>query len=142
MDLAAIYSERMRVPFLAAAGALVAAIAVLDWSTEPYVDIGFLYLFPIMLAAGYLRRWQTTGLALVCAVLQESFSNLPPSDSLPRLLMSSAGFVGTGLLIAELLRNRRRTQQHLEEMERQVRLREQAEQQVRILVESSPAAIV
>jgi len=142
LDLASIYSERMRAPFLAAAGALVAAIAVLDWSTEPYFSIGFLYLFPIMLAAGYLRRWQTTALALVCAVLQEGFSNLPPSDSLPRLLLSSAGFVGTGLLIAELLRNRRRTQQHLEEMEQQVRLREQAEQQVRILVESSPAAIV
>jgi two-component system, LuxR family, sensor kinase FixL len=142
LDLAGIYLEENRTAFLVAAAGLIIAIAVLDWSTEPYFSIGFLYLFPIMLAAGYLRRWQITGLALVCAVLQEGFSNLPPGDAVPRLVLSSAGFAGAGLLITELLRNRRRTQLHLEEMEREVRRREEAEQQVRILVESSPAAIV
>jgi two-component system sensor kinase FixL len=142
VDLAAVYSERMRAAFLGTAAVLTIAIALIDWSTKPFVSIGFLYLFPIMLAAGYLRRWQITALALVCAVLQELFSNLPPGDEITRLVLSSAGFVGTGLLIAELLRHRRSSQEHLEEMERQVRLRELAEQQLRILVESSPAAIV
>ena len=142
MDLSAVYSARHRRAFLAAAAFLLAAIALVDWSTQPFVSIGFLYLFPIMLAAGYLQRWQTILLALVCAVLQESFSNLPPNDSVTRLVLSSAGFLGTGLLIAELLRNRRITEEHLAEVERQVGLREQAEQQLRILVDTSPAAIV
>ncbi len=142
MDLTAIYSDRTRGVFLATAALLVAGIAAVDWYTEPYVSIGFLYLFPIMLAAGYLRRWQTIALALSCAVLQESFSNLPPADSVTRLVLSSAGFAGTGLLIAELLRNRRIAERHLREVEQQVRLREQAEQQLAILIESSPAAIV
>jgi len=142
MDLAVFYSAQKRRAFLAAAALLIAAFALVDWYTQPYVSVGFLYLFPIMLAAGYLRRWQTTVLALVCAVLQEVFSNLPPNDSLTRLVLSSAGFAGTGLLIAELLENRRIAQRHLDEVEQQVRLREQAEQQLRILIESSPAAIV
>jgi two-component system sensor kinase FixL len=142
MDLTVIYSARTRRAFLATATLLVAVIAAVDWYTEPYVSIGFLYLFPIMLVAGYLRRWQTIALALLCSVLQESFSNLPSADSLTRLVLSSVGFVGTGLLIAELLRNRRITQQHLEEVQQQVLLREQAERQLEILIESSPAAIV
>jgi two-component system, LuxR family, sensor kinase FixL len=142
MDLTAIYSARKRRAFLGTASILIAATAAVDWYTQPYVSIGFLYLFPIMLAAGYLRRWQTVMLALVCGVLQESFSNLPPNDSVTRLVLSSAGFVGTGLLIEELLRNRRVAQLHLSEVEEQVRLREQAQQQLRMLIESSPAAIV
>jgi PAS domain S-box-containing protein len=142
MELSAVYSARHRTAFLGAAVLLLAVIAVVDWYTQPFVSIGFLYLFPIMLAAGYLQRWQTVLVALVCAVLQESFSNLPPNDSLTRLVLSSAGFVGTGLFIGELLRNRRITEEHLAEVEQQVGLREQAEQQLRILVDTSPAAIV
>jgi len=59
-----------------------------------------------------------------------------------RLLFSSAGFVGTGLFISELIRNRRIAMTHVEELEGQIKLREDAEEQLRSLVESSPAAIV
>jgi two-component system sensor kinase FixL len=142
MDLSAVYSAHHRRAFLATAVLLIGAIAVVDWSTPPFVSIGFLYLFPIMLAAGYLNRWQAALLALLCAILQESFSNLPPSDAVTRLVLSSAGFLGTGLFISELLRNRRITEEHLAAVERQIELREQAEQQLRILVDTSPAAIV
>ena len=142
MDLVAIYSEDKRRILLGAAAVLLVGIALTDWYTQPYVSIGFLYLFPIMLAAGYLERWLTLVLALACAVLQESFSNLPPSDRLTRLVMSSAGFIGPGLLVAELVRNRRAAERHLHEVEEHVRRREQAEEQLRILIESSPAAIV
>src|SRR5574340_221590 len=133
LDLAAIYAQPKRAAFLATAAALTAGIALLDWWTKPYVSIGFLYLFPIMLAAGYLRRWQIASLTLVCAVLQESFSNLPANDRVTRLVLSSAGFVGTGLLIAELVRNRGLARQHLEQLSREVLLREQEEQQLSVL---------
>ena len=118
------------------------AIAVADWATKPYISLGFLYLFPIMILGGFLSRAQIVGVALVCAVLQEAFSNLPENEAVVRLLFSSAGFVGTGLFISELIRNRRIAMMHVEELEGQIKLREDAEQQLRSLVESSPAAIV
>ena len=142
---------KTRVPFppivsrrtsLALAGLLVIAIAVTDWLTEPYISIGFLYLFPIMIAGACLSRTQTVVIALGCAVLQEAFSNLPESEMIARLMFSSVGFVSTGLLVGELLRNRRRALAHALELEAQAKLRQDAEEQVRVLVESSPAAIV
>jgi signal transduction histidine kinase len=131
-----------RKPFLVSAALLVIAIAATDWLTKPYISIGFLYLFPIMIAGGLLSRAQTVVVALVCAVLQEAFSNLPENEAIARLIFSSTGFVATGLLVAELVRNRRIALAHVVELQDQVKLRQDAEQQVRILVESSPAAIV
>jgi len=133
-------ANRARLTFLA--GLLIAAIAVIDWATKPYISLGFLYLFPIMILGGFLSRIQLVAVALVCAVLQEAFSNLPENEAVIRLLFSSAGFVGTGLFISELIRNRRITMTHVEELEGQIKLREDAEQQLRSLIESSPAAIV
>jgi two-component system, LuxR family, sensor kinase FixL len=95
-----------------------------------------------MILGGFLSRTQILGVALVCAVLQEAFSNLPENEAVVRLLFSSAGFVGTGLFISELIRNRQIALTHVEELEGQIKLREDAEEQLRSLVESSPAAIV
>lgn len=141
-DIASIYVPANRTKLLVIAGLLFTAIAVIDWLTTPYISLGFLYLFPIMIVGGYLSRSQIIGVALLCAFLQEAFSNLPEEEALFRLVLSSAGFIGTGLFISELLRNRRIVLKHVEELEDQVKLREDAEAQLRILVESSPAAII
>jgi two-component system, LuxR family, sensor kinase FixL len=141
-DLLSIYAPTNRVNLIVVAGLLIAAIAVADWATKPYISLGFLYLFPIMILGGFLSRIQIFGVALICAVLQEAFSNLPENEAVIRLLFSSAGFVGTGLFISELIRNRRVAMTHVEELEAQIKLREDAEEQLRSLVESSPAAIV
>src|SRR5580700_8053488 len=141
-DPLSIYVPANRTKLIVAAGLLIAAIAVVDWATKPYISLGFLYLFPIMILGGFLSRTQILVVALVCAVLQEAFSNLPENEAVVRLLFSSAGFVGTGLFISELIRNRRITMTHVEELEGQIKLREDAEEQLRSLVESSPAAIV
>jgi PAS domain S-box-containing protein len=95
-----------------------------------------------MILGGFLSRIQLLGVALVCAFLQEAFSNLPENEAVIRLLFSSAGFVGTGLFISELIRNRRIALSHVEELEGQIKLREDAEEELLSLVESSPAAIV
>ena len=142
MRFSSIYSRENRQIFLVAAALSIAAIAMVDWLTKPYISIGFLYLFPIMLIAGLVPRWQTVAIALVCAVLQELFSELPSSEAITRLVMASAGFVGTGLFISEISRNRQLALQHLEEVETHTRLRREAEEQLRMLVETSPAAIV
>jgi two-component system sensor kinase FixL len=142
MDFSSIYSEGNRTRFLGAAAILIVAIAVVDWQTKPFISIGFLYLFPILLVAGFLPRWQMTLVALVCAVLQELFSELPSNEAITRLLMASAGFVGTGLFVSEIIRNRQATLQHLKELETQIGLRKEIEEQLQVLVESSPVAIL
>ena len=141
-DLLSIYVPANRTRMVTAALFLIAAIAAIDWWATHYISLGFLYLFPIIILGGFLSRTQIIAVALVCAVLQEAFSNLPESEAVIRLLFSSAGFVGTGLFISEMIRNRRIMLKHSEELEDQVKLREDAERQLRSLVESSPAAIV
>jgi len=142
MHFSSIYSRKNRVPFLIAATVLIVAIATIDWLTKPYISIGFLYLFPILLIAGFLRRWQIVGVALLCALLQELYSELPSGEAITRLLMASAGFVGTGLFVTEIIRSRQMALEHVEELETHTKLRQEAEEQLRILVDSSPAAIV
>ncbi|HEY3975107.1 MAG TPA: LuxR C-terminal-related transcriptional regulator [Candidatus Sulfotelmatobacter sp.] len=123
-----IWERRNRVPVLLASSAILLAIAVVDWWTKPYFSLGFLYLFPIMLAAGFLPRWAIALLGIACALLSERFSNLDPSDANIRLGFEALALCGCGLLTSEVLRNRRLS---LESQER-----------IRVLVETSPAAIV
>lgn len=127
-ELEWIWERRNRTPVLVASGVVVLVIALVDWWTKPYFSLGFLYLFPIMLAAGFLPRWATVGLAVACALLSERFSNLDPNDARIRLGFEALALCGCGLLTAEVLRNRRLS---LETQER-----------IRVLVETSPAAIV
>ncbi|MBV9498604.1 MAG: PAS domain-containing protein [Acidobacteriaceae bacterium] len=123
-----IWEWRNRTRILAVSGTLVLAIALLDWLTKPYWSLGFLYLFPIMLAAGFLPRWGIVLFAAVCAGLSEAFSSLDPSEALFRLAFVSLALVGCGLFVRELVNNRR--------------LSLEAQERLRILVETSPAAIV
>ena len=142
MQFSSIYSEGNRTRFLVAAAILIAGIAIVDWQTKPFISIGFLYLFPILLVAGFLPRWQMILVALVCAVLQELFSELPSREAIYRLLMASTGFVGTGLFVSEIIRNRQMAVDHLAVVERHVELRKEVEEELQVLVESSPVAIV
>jgi PAS domain S-box-containing protein len=135
MDLLSIYAPAKRTRMLVIAGVLIAVIAAVDWWVPHYISLGFLYLFPIIILGGFLSRTRIVGVALVCAVLQEAFGNLPENEAVIRLLFSSAGFVGTGLFISEMIRNRRIVLRHSQELE-------DAEQQLRSVIEGSPAAIV
>src|SRR5690349_20729171 len=120
-DPLSIFAPANRNKLIVVAGFLIAAVALVDWATKPYISLGFLYLFPIMMVGGYLSRLQIIGVALVCAVLQEAFSDLPGNEAVVRLLFSSAGFVGTGLFFSELTRNRRMVMTHVEELEGRIK---------------------
>jgi two-component system, LuxR family, sensor kinase FixL len=141
-DLMSIYVPKNRTQMLLISGVFIALVAVVDWVTKPYLSLGFLYLFPMIIVGGFLSRSQIVAVALVCSVLQESFSNLPPSEAITRLLMAAIGYIGTGLFVSEIIRNRQIALEHVEEVESQIKLRQEAEEQLRVLVESSPAAIV
>lgn len=133
-----LYAHRNRRKLLAAAALLFILIAFIDWRIEPYISLGFLYLFPIMLMAGFLSRTQIICVGLVCAVLD--FTNLPKERPIVHFLFSSAGFMGTGLFVSEFVRNRRMlTRKHLGDL---MKLRRDADEQLQTLVETSPAAIV
>jgi two-component system, LuxR family, sensor kinase FixL len=120
------WEKRNRIPVLLASTLLTLLIALVDWRIEPYVSLGFLYLFPIMLAAGFLPRWAVALLGVVCAVLSELFSGLGQSSV--RLGFETLALAGCGLFVAELVRNRR--------------LNLEAQERFKALVETSPAAIV
>ncbi len=128
LHIEGIWDQRNRIAVLLISGAIVLAIALVDWWTKPYVSLGFLYLFPIMLTAGFLPRWAVVLLGAACAVLSEAFSSLDPSEAYIRLGFETLALAGCGLFAAELLRNRRLTLE--------------AQERLRILVETSPAAIV
>jgi len=141
-NLLSIFVPANRSRLLSIAALATAVIGLTDWITKPYISLGFLYLLPIMIVGGFLSRIQIVGAALVCAVLQESFSNLPENEAIFRLVLSSIGFIGTGLFVSELLNSRRAVLKHVEELENEIKLRRDAEDQLQILIESSPAAIV
>jgi PAS domain S-box-containing protein len=59
-----------------------------------------------------------------------------------RDVLSFAAFVGAGLFVREVTRNRRVTQDYLYEIEHQRDARREAEEQLKILIETSPVAIL
>jgi two-component system sensor kinase FixL len=121
-----LWEEHNRTPVLLLSGAIVFIVALVDWLTKPFVSLGFLYLFPIMLAAAFLPRWLIVLIGVVCAVLAEVFSSL--DQSVVRLAFETLALAGCGLFVGELVRNRR--------------LSLEAQQRLKALVETSPAAIV
>jgi two-component system sensor kinase FixL len=126
LRLERVWEERNRTTVLLVSSAIVLVVALVDWWTKPYVSLGFLYLFPIMLSAAFLPRWAVVLLGVACAVLSELFSSL--DMSFIRLTFEMLALVGCGLFVAELVRNRR--------------LSLEAQERLRVLVETSPAAIV
>jgi PAS domain S-box-containing protein len=126
LSLERVWEPGNRTPVLLSSLLILLLIAVVDWWTKPYVSLGFLYLFPMMLAAGFLPRWAILIAGVFCAVLAELFSSL--DASVTRLALETLALTGCGLFVAELVRNRRITVE--------------TQQRFRALVETSPAAIV
>ena len=129
---------------------LIAAIASADWAVGNAFSLGVLYIVPMMFGALFLRPPGTAVLASICALLRWRFD--VPSTAMEAALRFVFGFtsyVVSGLFVNALVRNRRlmashltETSRHLAEIENEQRLREEAEEQIRALVASSPAAIV
>jgi len=123
-----LWDRSNRVPYLALSGGLTAAIALIDWWTGPYISLGFLYLFPILLVAGSLPRPALGVYGILCAVLSEAFSSLAEEGRIARIISESLAFSGFGLYVSELLRSRQ--------------IQAETQRRLRTLVETNPAAIV
>jgi PAS domain S-box-containing protein len=132
-----------RTAVLSRAALMIAAIAVVDWRIEGNIPLGFLYLFPMLLAGSILTRWQIAGVAAVCTLLTELFDSFDwySPAGIPRDILIFAAFFCMGLFVYEVIRSRQATLQHTVEIEREVDARSEAEEQLKVLVESSPAAV-
>ncbi|HWB87238.1 MAG TPA: ATP-binding protein [Bryobacteraceae bacterium] len=136
------YAETNRMTMFLIASALIALIAWVDWLL-PDISIGFLYLLPILLCAAALSNVQILMMAILCGYFREAFDPLEwAPGAAGRLVVASAGFAMTGFFVAELNQRRRLLMAHLKEREEQIRLRQEAEMRVRVLIETSPLAIL
>jgi hypothetical protein len=65
-----LYAPANRKRLFLIAIALTVVIAGIDYLTESYLSLGFLYLFPIMLVSGFLSRMQVVVVGVFFAILQ------------------------------------------------------------------------
>ena len=123
---------------------MIAAIGLIDWWVVGEIPLGFLYLLPMLAVGGALNSWQIGAVAVLCTVLAEIFDDLVWNlrTGLSRDVLYFAAFLGAGLFVREVNRSRRVALEHLHEIEHQIDARREAEEQLRILIETSPAAIV
>lgn len=122
---------------------LLVLVVLLDWAEGPELSLGVLYVLPMLPAALALRRWQILLFALLLSVCRTLLVNFPSQlDGTLRFLLGWVAYGGTGLFIAELTRRRRLEQLHSAAMAEQARLRQEAEEHLRVLASSSPAAIL
>ncbi|HTB16969.1 MAG TPA: ATP-binding protein [Bryobacteraceae bacterium] len=132
-----------RLKVLSATAGLVFIVALADWAVGNTVSLGVLYILPMMLGAVILGPIEIAGLALVCAALRARF-DVPSSqaEAMLRFAFASLSYFASGLFVTALVRNRELVVEHLTKLEREQELRREAEQQLSVLVESSPAAIL
>jgi PAS domain S-box-containing protein len=125
------------------AAILIALIAFADWRADRDVTLGFLYLFPMLMVGSVLRRWQIVAVAALCTLLAEVFDSFEwrPSAGIPRDILIFSAFLGMGLFVYEVVRSRQAALRHLKQIESESEARRAAEEQLKVLVESSPVAI-
>jgi two-component system, LuxR family, sensor kinase FixL len=119
-------------------------IAVIDSHTTAEIPLGFLYLIPMLGVGASLTRWEIAIVASISAWLAEAFDAFPwgPNTGLPRDLLYFAAFFSMGLFMHEVTRSRKLSLRHMRELEAEMTARKDAEEQLKVLVDSSPAAIL
>ena len=129
---------------LAWAGLLIGLIALIDWRVDLNITFGFLYLFPVLLVATVLRRWQIVVVASVCTLLSDVLDPYPFSIgfALPQDILVFTALAGGGLFAYEVTRSRRRELENFRRLEKESAARRAAEEQLEFLIDSSPAAIL
>lgn len=128
---------------LLTASLILLAIALADFLIRPNVSLGLLYFLPFLVAAGQLSRVQISLFALLCTVLREQFGPSAWSEGVaPRSVTAFLAYLGIGLLVRQMDRHRRTALLQAARLAREVEERERVEQQLRGLIEGTPAAII
>jgi two-component system, LuxR family, sensor kinase FixL len=159
IDLFLAYAESRRAVVCVVSSIAIVMIAWADWLWPIDTSVGFLYLLPVLLSAAALNSSQILVLAVACGYLREVFD--PIQGALPgwrvvqalnpvtwvpgstgRLVAATAGFAMTGFFVTQLNQRRKLLAEHLKEQERQILRQQEAEMEVRMLIETSPLAIL
>jgi len=132
-----------RIQTLAGIAGLAAFIAFADWYVGTEASLGVFYIVPMVIGATVLSWPGLVALAILCSCLRSWFDvPAPLSEQLLRFAFATLAYIASGLLVAALIRNREMTINHLANIRHEQELRREAEEQLRILAESSPAAIL
>ena len=144
MPLFSMFVSGTRKTSLPIAALMIGLIAVIDAHVGAEIPLGFLYLAPMLVVGGALTRWEIAAVAAVCAWLAESFDEFAwgPNTGLPRDLLYFSAFFCMGLFMHEVARSRRLSARHMRQIEGEMTARRDAEEQLKVLVDSSPAAII
>ena len=126
------------------AAAIIAVVALADWRITGEVALGFLYLVPMMMIGNVAGRMTIVTAAALCTFLAERFGDLPWNARMgtSRVVLHFAAFVGAAMFIREVNKNRRAAAENLHQIEREHDARKDAEEQLKILIDTSPIAIV
>jgi two-component system, LuxR family, sensor kinase FixL len=123
---------------------LTLAIAFVDWRAINELPLGFLYLLPMLIVGRILNPWQIAIFASLCTFLTEIFDPFIWNfrTGMPRDVLYFTAFFCVSLFVYEINRNRGVALKHLHEIETQRDARRDAEEQLHVLIESSPAAVI
>jgi signal transduction histidine kinase len=124
-------------------GGMVVLIALADRAVGNQMSLGVLYVLPMMLSAAALGPVQIGVLAILCSALRSWFDLPSPHlEMLLRFIFALISYSACGLVVRALIRNRQSAIEHLNRISREQALRREAEEQLKILAEGSPAAIL
>ena len=134
-------SSRGRI--LGIAVCMIGVLVVLEWSFKFDFSLGILYIFPIMIAATALTRWQIFFAAMFCAYTRGLFiAGETQLEQALRFCMATIAYTGCGLWIYQIADSRRNVLKHYSRIRYEQQMRRRAQEQLRLLAESSSAAIL
>ena len=132
-----------KIKIIATTVILVILTALVDWAVGRNVSLAVLYIVPMMLGAVVLRPAQIVLLAAACSYLRSLFDTPGSNAELAlRFVFALLAYTLSGLLVSGLVRNHELVRNHLRGVQVEQELRREAEEQLKILAESSPAAIL
>jgi signal transduction histidine kinase len=117
---------------------------VIDAHITAEIPLGFFYLAPMVVVGASLTRWEIAAVASICAWLAEAYDAFPwgPNTGLPRDLLYFAAFFSMGLFMHEVTRSRKLSARHMRELETEMTARRDAEEQLKVLVDSSDGCVL
>jgi two-component system sensor kinase FixL len=132
-----------RVRILATTAVLVALVGLADWLVGHNVSLAALYIVPMMLGAVVLRPVEIAVLAVACSYLRALFDTTgSPAELMLRFVFAVAAYFVSGLFVSGWVHNHELVRNHLVRMQVEQNLRREAEEQLKVMAESSPAAIL
>jgi PAS domain S-box-containing protein len=122
---------------------LVTLLVLLEWYFDFDFSLGILYIFPVMLAATIFDRWQIVLAAAFCAYTRGLFTaDETHLEHVLRFCMAAIAYTSCGLWIYQIVDSRRVVLKHYSRLRYEQRMRRRAQEQLRLLAQSSPAAIL